>query len=122
MVECVLIERQFMAKNKKPAMTLTQEELVHEGARRALDLKHKLREDFGDRPHQGRRLSAKAERERYVAEMRESVETNTQFIIDERRRLGLADETVDGMPLIPRSALAEMVRLEKNFRKNLEEE
>ncbi|KKM95654.1 hypothetical protein LCGC14_1186100, partial [marine sediment metagenome] len=34
MVECVLIERQFMAKNKKPAMTLTQEELVHEGARR----------------------------------------------------------------------------------------
>ncbi len=111
-----------MAKNPKPAMTLSQEELVHEGARRALDLKHKLREDMGDRPSQGRRLSAKEERTRYGAEMRESIEVNTQFIIDERRRLGLADETVDGRPLITKSALAEMVRLEKNFRNNPEEE
>jgi len=111
-----------MVKKIKPAMTLTQEELVHRGARQALDLKHKLREDMGDRPHQSRKLSAEEERTRYVTEMRESMEVNTQFIIDERRRLGLADETVDGRPLIPKSALAEMVRLEKNFRKHPESE
>ncbi|KKM80167.1 hypothetical protein LCGC14_1342580 [marine sediment metagenome] len=105
-----------MAKRTKPAMTLIQEELVSEGARQALDLKHKLREDMGDRPYRGRRLSAEEEMDRYKVEMRESAEVHTQFIIDERRRLGLADETVDGRPLIPKSALREMVRLEKRFR------
>ena len=111
-----------MAISKTPAMTLSQEELVHEGARRALDLKRNLRKEMGDRPYQGRRLSAEEERARYETEMRESVEVNTEFIIDERRRLGLADETVDGRPLITKSALAEMVRLETNFRRHSEEE
>jgi hypothetical protein len=98
------------------------EQLTKEGGRRMFDLKEKLREEFGNRPYGGRRLSAQEENERYEVEMRDSVEENIEFIISERRRLGLPDETVDGRPLIPRSALAEMVRLEKRFRGKSEEE
>ena len=105
-----------MVKSKVPALSLSVEQLVEEGARRYHELQIKIREEVGDRPYQGRKRSAEEEQEWYQGVLRSSIEENTQFIMDERRRLGLPDETMDGRPLIPRSALKEMMRLEANYR------
>jgi len=100
-----------VVKSKVPALSLSVEQLVEEGAR----------EEVGNRPYQGRKRSAEEEREWYQGVLRPSIEENLQFMEDERRRLGLPDETMDGRPLIPRSALREMIRLEANHRERIEE-
>jgi len=110
-----------VVKSKVPALSLSVEQLVEEGARRYHELQIKLREEVGNRPYQGRKRSAEEEREWYQGVLRPSIEENLQFMEDERRRLGLPDETMDGRPLIPRSALREMIRLEANHRERIEE-
>lgn len=111
-----------MARSKVPALSRTVEDLISDGARMHHETKKKIRESVGERPFGGRKRSPEEELEWYRTELRESAENCRQFIEDERRRLGLPDETMDGRPLIPRSALAELKRLEARHRKKSGEE
>lgn len=88
----------------------------------ARETKKKLREETGERPFGGRKRSPEEERAWYRTEIRESAERSMEIVVDERRRLGLPDETMDGRPLIPRSALKELKRLEARYREKPEEE
>ena len=108
-----------MAKHEPLSQSV--ETTIEEGGRRVHENRQKLRKMVGDRPYKGRRLSHEEELSRYRVEQRGNQPFWDQLIEDERKRLDLPDETQDGRPLVPRSVISEMKRLEARHRGNPEE-
>jgi hypothetical protein len=106
---------------KPPAISQTLENLVERGVEMHRTTRKRLRERAGDRPYRGRKLSHEEELTRYRTDMRGNPHEVVAFIDRERRRLGLPDKKLDGSPLIPRSALAELIRLEARHRGKAED-
>lgn len=110
-----------MPSFKPEPLSQSTERLIEEGGQRVHEGRQKLRKMVGDRPFKGRRLSHAEELQRYRVEQKGNKEFWTQLVKDERNRLDLPDETVDGRPLIPKTVIAEMKRLEARHRGNSED-
>lgn len=109
-----------MAK-KPPAISQTTEALIERGIEMHRETRKRLREQAGDRPYESRKLPPEEELTRFRTKMRGNPQEVAAFIDRERRRLGLPDNKLDGTPLIPRSALKELIRLETRHRGKPEE-
>lgn len=111
-----------MAKRTQPPeISQTIEDLIDRGAEMHRGTRKKLREQAGDRPYKARKLSPDEELSRYRTEIRSNPEAVLEFIQSERTRLGLSGTKLDGSPLIPRSAITELKRLEARHRGKPEE-
>ena len=110
-----------MAEFKPEPLSQSVELLMEEGGKRVHENRQKLRKMVGDRPFKGRRLSHAEELQRYRVEQKGNQPFWDQLIKDERNRLDLPDETAEGRPLIPKTVIAEMKRLEARHGGNSEE-
>jgi hypothetical protein len=107
-----------MTRSPDKPIVQSIEEVVDTGAKMYNDRRKEILNSVGDVPYGSRRLSQEEELTRYRTEQREDPQFWKDFIDEERQRLGLPEQTADGMPLIPKTVLSEMVRLENRHRRN----